>query len=335
VGETVAVHWTGPDYHNDFIGIGPVAEPDRYTNYAYTRDGSPVRLQMPTEPGNYEIRYFVNQNRTVIARHPITLSATTATLEAPTSAAAGDTISVGWQGPDYRNDFIGIGPVDDPDGYSNYAYTRDGSPVRLEMPTEPGSYEIRYFVNQNRTVIARHPIDVAALEVSLSAPESALVGETVTVTWDGPDYRNDFLAVSLPDDSGYETYVYTRDGNPARLRMPSLPGNYEIRYYVNQDRTVQARLQITVGDVEARLAAEGSGPAGGTLMVEWEGPDYRNDFIAISPMGEDGHDDYAYTRDGSPVRLDLPDTPGAYELRYVMNQDRRVLAAIPFTVTAN
>jgi hypothetical protein len=34
------------------------------------------------------------------------------------------------------------------------------------------------------------------------------------------------------------------------------------------------------------------------------------------------------------VRLDLPDTPGDYEIRYVMNQDRRTLASVPFTVTA-
>ena len=333
-GATVLVTWQGPDYRNDFLGIGRIDEPERYSNYAYTRDGSPARLVMPTEPGDYEIRYFVNQDRTVIARHPISVTAVAARLEAPDSAMAGDTINVLWEGPDYRNDFIGIGSLDDPDRYENYRNTRDGSPARLEMPVTPGRYEIRYYVNQDRTVIARREIEVTALSVTVAAPESASVGATVMVTWDGPDYRNDFVAASIPDDDGYETYVYVRDGSPARLQMPSEPGNYEIRYYVNQDRSIQARIPITVTDLDVVLETESSGLAGGSIMVGHNGPDYRSDFIAIARVGEDGHEEYTYTRTGTPVRLDLPDTPGDYEIRYVMNQDRRTLASVPFTVTA-
>ncbi|WP_306044177.1 VWA domain-containing protein [Nioella sp. MMSF_3534] len=333
-GSTVLVTWEGPDYRNDFIAVGAMAEPDRYTNYAYTRDGSPARLLMPTEPGDYEIRYFVNQDRTVIGRHPITVTAVSASIEAPENAAAGDTINVTWTGPDYRNDFIGIGALDDPDGYQNYAYTRDGSPARLEMPVTPGRYEIRYFVNQDRTVIARREIEVTALSVTVTAPETARIGETILVTWDGPDYRNDFIAAAVPSDDGYETYVYTRDGSPARLQMPSEPGSYEIRYYVNQDRSIQARVPITVSDIEVVLDTASSGLAGGSIMVSHNGPDYRNDFIAIARAGEDGHEEYSYTRNGNPLRLDLPEEPGEYEIRYVMNQDRRVLASVPFTVMA-
>ena len=333
-GATVLVTWQDPDYQNDFLGIGPVDDADAYTNYTYTRDGSPARLEMPTEPGAYEIRYFVNQDRTVIGRHPITITAVTARIEAPDSAPAGDTINVTWQGPDYRNDFLGIGPLDDPNGYETYSYTSDGSPARLEMPVTPGRYEIRYFVNQDRTVIARRDIEVTALSVTVTAPETAQVGETITVTWAGPDYRNDFVAVSNADDDGYENYTYTRDGNPARLVMPSDPGRYEIRYYVNQDRSIQARIPITVTDLEVTLDTESSGQAGGSIMVGHTGPDYRNDFIAIGRPGEDGHTEYTYTRTGNPLRLDLPDEPGDYEIRYVMSQDRRVLARVPFTVTA-
>ncbi|WP_420398215.1 VWA domain-containing protein [Nioella sp.] len=333
-GATVLVTWEGPDYRNDFIAVGRMDDPDRYENYAYTRDGSPARLVMPTEPGDYEIRYFVNQDRTVIARRPISVTAVSASIEAPENAAAGDTINVTWTGPDYRNDFIGIGALDDPDGYQNYAYTRDGSPARLEMPVTPGRYEIRYFVNQDRTVIARREIEVTALSVTVTAPETAQIGETILVTWDGPDYRNDFIAAAVPSDDGYETYVYTRDGSPARLQMPSEPGSYEVRYYVNQDRSIQARVPITVSDIEVALETASSGLAGGSIMVSHNGPDYRNDFIAIARFGEDGHEEYSYTRNGNPVRLDLPDEPGDYEIRYVMNQDRRTLAAVPFTVTA-
>lgn len=333
-GEIISVRWIGPDYRNDYIAVGLPDDPDGYENYTYTREGNPARLEMPATPGDYEIRYFINQDRTVVARQPITVTEVTASITAPESAVAGDTVSVTWQGPDYRNDYIGIGRLDDPDGYENYAYTRDGSPARIDMPVVPGRYELRYFLNQDRTVIARTEIEVTPLSVMLEAPETAVAGETVAISWDGPDYRNDFLAASRPDDDGYETYVYTRDGNPGRLQMPSRPGTYEIRYYVNQDRSIQVRVPITVTDVTASLDVAPSGPAGGSLQVAWEGPDYRNDFIAISRVGDDGYEEFTYTREGSPLRLDLPDEPGDYEIRYVMAQDRRVLAAVPYSVTA-
>ena len=138
---------------------------------------------MPAEPGEYEIRYFLNQDRRVIARHAITVTEVEATLTAPDTAAAGSTVQVQWTGPDYQNDFIGIGPLDDPDGYENYRYTRDGSPAALVMPTEPGEYEIRYFVNQDRTVIARHTITVTEIGATLEAPAMAEAGSTVQVHW--------------------------------------------------------------------------------------------------------------------------------------------------------
>ena len=75
----------------------------------YTRDGSPAELVMPTEPGEYEIRYYLQQDASILARVPITLTAAGATLDVPAEAAVGSTIPVGWTGPDYQNDYIGIG----------------------------------------------------------------------------------------------------------------------------------------------------------------------------------------------------------------------------------
>ena len=85
-------------------------------------------------------------------------------------------------------------------------------------------------------------------------------------------------------------------------------------------------------EVTATLKADASATAGGTIVVTWEGPDYRNDYIALSRPGDKGQETYAYTRDGSPVTLSIPETPGSYEIRYVINQDRRVIAEIDVMV---
>jgi Ca-activated chloride channel family protein len=102
-------------------------------------------------------------------------------------------------------------PPDD-SGYENYTYTREGAALDLLMPTEPGTYELRYVANQDRTVLASRVIEVVAVTASLMAPETAVAGSTIEVAWEGPDYDNDFIAIARPDDSGYENYTYTREG---------------------------------------------------------------------------------------------------------------------------
>lgn len=66
--------------------------------------------------------------------------------------------------------------------------------------------------------------------------------------------------------------------------------------------------------------------------MTWQGPDYPGDYITISALGDDGYESYAYTSKGSPALLDLPETPGTYEIRYVIDQDLRVIAQVGLTV---
>src|SRR5690606_19638211 len=106
--------------------------------------------------------------------------------------------------------------------------------------------------------------------------------------------------------SDYENYVYTRDGNPAALLLPSTPGSYEIRYVLDQDSKVLATTRIEVTPVTATLAAAGAASAGGVIEVEWTGPGYANDYLTVAEPGSGGSDyfTYAYVRDGNPVRLE-------------------------------
>ena len=59
-----------------------------------------------------------------------------AELSTPAKVTAGGVMQVIWQGPDYARDFIGIGKVGE--RYKRYSYTRDGSPLELKIPDEPG-----------------------------------------------------------------------------------------------------------------------------------------------------------------------------------------------------
>jgi|RhiMethySRZTD1v2_1073278.scaffolds.fasta_scaffold00309_31 hypothetical protein len=88
------------------------------------------------------------------------------------------------------------------------------------------------------------------------------------------------------------------------------------------------------------VTPSGTAPAGSTVTVRWSGPNGRGDYLTVTRKGADvfAYLDYKQTSEGSttvnPVSLVLPAEPGAYEIRYVTGAARRVLAAVPYQVTA-
>lgn len=331
VGDDITVAWTGPDYDRDYISVAEPGERS-YINYTYTEQGDPLSLKMPTQPGDYEIRYQLSQGGEILATRAISVTPVAVTLEAPAEAAAASDITVNWTGPDYDRDYISVAAPGER-SYVNYTYTEQGNPLTLTLPANPGEYEIRYQLAQGGEVIATRPITVTPLKVSLEATDSAVAGATISVGFEGPDYTRDYIAVSEVGENGYVNYAYTSNGNPVELVMPPSPGTYELRYVLDEGKTVAARRQITVTEVKAQLVGPATVGPDDALIVGWDGPDYRRDYIAISEPGENGYIAYAYTSSGNPVELAIPDAPGNYEIRYVMDQDKRIIARIPIEVT--
>ncbi|HUF56320.1 MAG TPA: VWA domain-containing protein [Thermohalobaculum sp.] len=328
-GSTVQVGWEGPDYQNDFISV---AKPDQQggqsVNSVWTRNGEPAALVMPAEPGEYEIRYVQYQDRTVLARQPVTVTEVTASVTAPSEAPAGANVPVEWTGPDYPNDFIAVVEPGEPGGaHASYVYTREGSPLALAMPPEPGEYEIRYVQYQDRTVLARQPVTVTEVTATLEAPAEVEAGSTILVAWAGPGYPRDFVSVARPDDPGgrYEGYTYAREGSPLRLTVPEEPGAYEIRYVQGAGNRVLARRALVVADAVATLETAATAKPGTRLRVDWTGPGGPSDLIAVArPTDPDGTR-AAYARaDRSPLMVELPDEPGEWEVRYLLNGSRAI-----------
>jgi Ca-activated chloride channel family protein len=103
---------------------------------------------------------------------------------------------------------------------------------------------------------------------------------------------------------------------------------------MNQGGTILASAEIEVSDAAAGIVAPATSGPGAGLIVEWTGPDYDRDYITIAEPGGRGSDylSYVYAKEGSPTRIEAPDTPGDYEIRYVMHQGARVLATAPLRV---
>jgi len=337
-GSAFEVTWTGPDYKNDFVTLAaPGTKDAEYINYTYTREGSPLMLEMPTEPGTYEVRYTMSSGRVVIGRRAITATALSTTLDAPDSAPAGSDIIVNWVGGDYKNDYIAFARPGDRDGTSvTYTYTREGSPLTVKAPLGSGTWELRYVLGQDKKTAATKMIELMPVISALDVAQTAIAGQTLEIRWDGPDYQNDFISVTRvgDNDTSYENYTYTREGTPLGLQMPIVPGEYEVRYVANgAPDTVLTREFVTVTPVSASLAAPGEAKVGQSLKVTWDGPNYRNDYVSISRVGASNYETYTYTREGSPLEIEAPEIPGTYEFRYVVNQGRTVIATAPLVVS--
>lgn len=261
-----------------------------------------------------------------------------ASVTPPDTATAGDTVPVDWTGPNDDGDFITVATTQsDGRAYVNYAYTADGAPVGLQMPILPGDYVVRY-VNSDTGSLATAPITVLPVSADVRGPETAPVGSTASIAWDGPAYDGDYISVAAIDapDDRYINYVYAsaNNGNPAALTMPGEPGSYEIRYVASQDYVVLARSTITVTDTAASIGAPETANMGSALAVTWTGPGLSDDFLTVARPDQDPANYVNWTRlgDDGTATLTMPPDPGFYELRYILGESKRVLASRPLTV---
>ena len=330
VGQSVVINWEGPDANADSITVAKVGE-KRSINYTYTREGNPLTVQMPTKPGEYELRYVLRQDRTTLATRPITVTEAEVSLDAPNEAVIGDSIPITWIGPDNPRDYIAVAEIG-ARRYINYTYTEQGNVLTVKMPPKPGEYEIRYVIGHGNSTIASHPITVVAATVSLDAPTEARIGESIPITWVGPNEDRDYIAVAKIGEKRYINYTYTEQGNVLRVQMPPKPGDYEIRYILAQGNTKLATRPIKVTAANVSLQAPDEVGIGESISVTWEGPNENRDYIAIAEIGSKRYITYAYTERGSPAEIKVPEKPGEYEIRYVLDQDKTTLLTRPISV---
>ena len=335
----VQVSWKGPGHESDYIAIAAADQQEHsYHTYAYTAEGNPLKVQAPSAPGTYEIRYVLGTGDMVLAKTLIEIRPVTAKVTAQQSVDAAAPLAVQWQGPGNENDYISIAGEDEESGdYLAYAYVGEGNTVQLTAPSKPGNYEVRYVLGQDDVVLARQKVQVDAVAAQLHAPEKVDAAATFDVQWQGPGNSSDYvsIAASQAGDDDYLTYAYVVDGNTVQLTAPSKPGPYEVRYVLGQDDVVLARRFLQVSAVSASVKAPAAAPMGAIVEVKWQGPSSDGDYIAVAApeADESGYIHYQYTAEGNPADLRVPTQPGMYEIRYVLGQDNVVLARQKIEIT--
>lgn len=284
-GATVDVKWTGPGGMLDVIVAVTAGSPDNspakgppcYPGGTETAHLRPANVTMPEDPGEYELRYFMEGK--VLARRKITVVAPTATVQAPATATAGSRITIAWTGPNNFYDKIGIvkAGATDKDPPVGGDFTHKHSQMNITVPEQAGEYEVRYLTGGGRT-LARTKLTVTGASASLTAPASVAAGTTFRVTWTGPAGEFDRVVIAQkgsPDRKSIDS-DFTSKGSPLAFSAPAATGDYELRYQTGGSASVLARapLKVTPGKVEPGLVrvtlssrGSGSGPGPGAVEV--------------------------------------------------------------------
>jgi Ca-activated chloride channel family protein len=262
-----------------------------------------------------------------------------AAVKAPAEVVAGAAFQVEWTGPNNRDDYVTIVPVGARDThYASYAETHRGRSLALTAPTEAGDCEVRYVAARSKKVLGRAPITVTAATATLSAPEEAPLGSTISVAWTGPNNEADYITV-VPQgtpDGRYDNYSETRKGSPLKLELLPEAGDAELRYMTGKGAKVLARRAIKIVKPETSVTGPDEVVAGKVFEATWVGPNNPGDYITIVPknLPEGRYDNYTETRKGSPLPLTALIQPGDAELRYMTGQGSKVLARHPIRIIA-
>ena len=75
-GSTIEVGWQGPDNRGDFVGLtkGSEVAANKHATWAYTEHGSPARIAVPVEPGDYVLTYETGNSSRVLAERPLAVT---------------------------------------------------------------------------------------------------------------------------------------------------------------------------------------------------------------------------------------------------------------------
>ena len=167
----------GPGHSLDWVGLFAAgASPASYLRAAYLTGtltppvpgltGGTVTFTLPLAPGPYQVRFFLNDSYTVLAVSAlITVAPPTITLSATTVAPGAMVSATIANGPGHSLDWVGLFAAGAPPAsYLRAAYLTGtltppapgltGGTLPFTLPQTPGTYKVRFFLNDSFTVLA-------------------------------------------------------------------------------------------------------------------------------------------------------------------------------------
>ncbi|AEC18718.1 hypothetical protein PT7_0178 [Pusillimonas sp. T7-7] len=256
-GARFEVSWTAALNNRDWVQIVPAGSPEgKLTNYIRVENALKGQLTAPGKPGLYEVRYVLRQGGKTLASAPVEVTAAQQAITGPDLVRADAAVDVSWTTAINSRDMVVIAPAGSPDKTLDGRKRVDSRlKISLKAPKQPGLYEIRYVLDQDGSVLARHNLEVVAADAALSSgavltvPTQASPSQAVTVSWTGGSDSADQRVALASKDQADLTWIDAKKINEAKtleFNMPKEPGDYEMRYLDVSQRTVLGRSIIKV-----------------------------------------------------------------------------------------
>lgn len=330
------IEYTGaPGNPKDWIGLYKNSASDRdYLTWKYLdgKASGTVTFTAPQEEGEYEVRIFENNGMTLLGKSDtfkIQKSTIQSKLELEKeSFLPGEEIKLIFFAPPglESNAWIGIIPSDIPHGdekvndQHDLTYQYLNGKIQGEMiftaPSEPGEYDFRmHDTDSNGKEIASVSFKVASPQPSLSLNNTEFTpGETIIVTFSNTTMnQKDWIGLYKKDasDRDYLTWKYTEGKKEGSLTfdVPSEPGEYDARFFVNDGYTRLAVSEpFTVIDRESPLLS--SSPEIGALPPQ-------SGLVLYLPLDKDSQDMSGLGNHGVPTSTQI--VPGKIGQAYDFN----------------
>jgi Ca-activated chloride channel homolog len=253
----VRVRWSGPADAGDWVGFatsGSAANdylPDHASWTSLAPGEFDIELHAPATPGRYELRYISpDRQPAILATRGIEVTAQSATLRVAASVMAFDTVRIQAQGPAGDGHWVGFAPRNGASSeYIGSSWTRVGgsgaTDARITAPDTPGTYEVRYVLNEGDAVIARTEVRVVAAEGRLiDPPSSAVALQAMEIQFEGPRNPGGGSWIGLVPSGGghdaYLSYCYLPETGPCRF-TPTEPGRFDLVYVVGGSTVLDRR----------------------------------------------------------------------------------------------
>ena len=343
-GTEIDLSWEAPKTAEAKINLEVAGEkPKFHTNpHLYIKGKKEGSMRMPATEGDYVLRWYNLSDRIIVTEKAIKLTEEVITINAPDEAGAGTEVDLSWEAPKTAEAKINLEVAGEkPKFHTNpHLYIKGKTEGNMRMPSTEGDYILRWYNLSDQKPVTERPIKITAQKITITAPDEAIAGTEIELSWDAPKGLDSYINLQLVQDkanSNASPYVYTKKKTSDYLRLPSIAGDYVLRWYNRSDRKIIAERPIKITEVDIRLSAADEAIAGTETEISWEAPKGLDSFINIQPADEKPNynaSTYIYTKKKSSDYLRLPSAAGSYTLRWYNRGGKKALAERPIVLTA-
>lgn len=173
-------------------------------------------------------------------------------------AEAGFDYRIRWNGEATNVDFMGFVPQGESRAPASPSYrtiggtgTAPNNPATRTAPAAPGMYDL-ILVTARDGVIARQAVEVVAPSMGFDPIGSVAPGSRMRFTFRGPEQLGERIVIADPDQPVNEHQRYGWDNALSKkgattLTVPTVPGEYELRYLNNGATEIMFSRRFGVG----------------------------------------------------------------------------------------